>query len=103
MMDSEDMLASLLAQAAEEGADLATLRAVVEEAGDLGAVRALARIGLADASAGEDLRQLRELLQTWRDARAGVWGATFDKFVRAVMAIVLTALAVQLGVGDLVQ
>nr|WP_017672470.1 DUF6127 family protein [Blastomonas sp. AAP53] len=102
-MDSEDMLASLLAQAAEEGADLATLRAVVEEAGDLGAVRALARIGLADASAGEDLRQLRELLQTWRDARAGVWGATFDKFVRAVMAIVLTALAVQLGVGDLVQ
>ena len=43
-MDSEDMLASLLAQAAEEGADIATLRAVVEEAGDLGAGRALARI-----------------------------------------------------------
>ncbi len=103
MMESEDMLASLLAQAAEEGADLATLRAVVEEAGDLGAGRALARIGLADASAGEDLRQLRELLQAWRDARSGVWGAMFDKFVRAVMAILLAALAVQLGVGDLVQ
>ncbi|WP_033925620.1 DUF6127 family protein [Sphingomonas sp. 35-24ZXX] len=102
-MESEDMLASLLAQAAEEGADLATLRAVVEEAGDLGAGRALARIGLADASAGEDLRQLRELLQAWRDARSGVWGAMFDKFVRAVMAILLAALAVQLGVGDLVQ
>ncbi len=103
MMDSEDMLASLLAQAAEEGADIATLRAVVEEAGDLGAARALARIGLADASAGEDLRQLRELLQTWRDARAGVWGATFDKFVRGVMMLLLAALAVQLGLGDLVQ
>lgn len=103
MMESEDMLASLLAQAAEEGADLATLRAVVEEAGDLGAGRALARIGLADASAGEDLRQLRELLQAWRDARSGVWGAMFDKFVRAVMAILLAALAVQLGLGDLVQ
>lgn len=103
MMDSEDMLASLIAQAAEEGADLGTLRAIVEESGDLGAGRALARIGLADASAGQDLRELRELLQAWRDARSGVWGATFDKFVRAVMAILLAALAVQLGVGDLVQ
>lgn len=102
-MDSEDMLASLLSQAAEEGADVATLRAVVEEAGDLGAARALTRIGLADARAGEDLRELRELLQGWRDARSGFWGQTFDKFVRGVMALLLAALAVQLGVGDLVQ
>lgn len=102
-MDNEDMLASLLAQAADEGADLGTLRAIVEESGDLGAGRALARIGLADASAGQDMRELRELLQAWRDARSGAWGAMFDKFVRAVMAIVLAALAVQLGVGDLVQ
>jgi hypothetical protein len=86
-MESEDMLASLLAQAAEEGADVATLRAVVEEAGDLGAGRALARIGLADARAGEDLRELRELLQGWRD----------------VMALLLAALAVQLGLGEMVQ
>ncbi|WP_116970703.1 DUF6127 family protein [Blastomonas sp. UPD001] len=101
-MESEDMLASLLAQAAEEGADVATLRAVVEEAGELGAGRALARIGLADADAGADLRELRELLQGWRDARSGIWGQTFDKFVRAVMALLLAALAVQLGLGDMV-
>ena len=102
MMESEDMLASLLAQAAEEGADIATLRAVVEEAGDLGAARALARIGLADARAGDDLRELRELLQGWRDARSGIWGQTFDKFIRGVMALLLAALAVQLGLGELV-
>ena len=102
-MESEDMLASLLAQAAEEGADVATLRAVVEEAGELGAGRAVARIGLADADAGADLRELRELLQGWRDARSGIWGQTFDKFVRAVMALLLAALAVQLGLGDMVQ
>lgn len=102
-MDSEDMLASLLAQAAEEGADVATLRAVVEEAGDLGAGRALARIGLADADAGADLRELRELLQGWRDARSGIWGQAFDKFVRGMMALLLAALAVQLGLGDMVQ
>lgn len=102
-MDNEDMLASLIAQAAEEGADLGSLRAIVEESGDLGAGRALARIGLEDARAGQDMRELRELLQAWRDARSGVLGATFDKIVRAVMALLLAALAVQLGVGDLVQ
>lgn len=102
-MSNEDVLARLLEQAADEGADLATLRAIVEESGDLGAARALARIGLEDARAGADMRELRELLQAWRDARSGIWGATFDKFVRAVMAILLAALAVQLGVGDVVQ
>ena len=73
------------------------------EAGDLGAGRALARIGLADADAGADLRELRELLQGWRDARSGIWGQTFDKFVRGVMALLLAALAVQLGLGEFVQ
>jgi hypothetical protein len=102
MMDNEDMLASLLAQAAEEGADLGTLRAIVEESGDVGAGRALARIGLADSRAGDDLRELRELLQGWRDARAGIWGQTFDKFVRGIMALLLAALAVKLGLGDVV-
>ena len=102
-MNNEDMLAQLLAQAADEGTDLGTLRAIVEESGDMGAARALGRIDLDDAKAGQDMRDLRELLQAWRDARSGVWGAAFDKFVRAVMAILLAALAVQLGVGDMVQ
>lgn len=102
-MNNEDMLAQLLAQAADEGTDLGTLRAIVEESVDMGAARALGRIGLDDAKAGQDMRDLRELLQAWRDARSGVWGAAFDKFVRAVMAILLAALAVKLGVGDMVQ
>lgn len=96
------MLASLLAQADDNGADLQTLRAIIEESGDLGAGRALARIGLDDAKAGQDMRELRELLQAWRDARSGAWGAIFDKCVRAVIALLLAALAVQLGVSDVV-
>ena len=35
------VLAQLLAQGAERGADMATLRGIAEEAGELGAVRAL--------------------------------------------------------------
>lgn len=69
-MKREDMLARLVAQADAEGSDLITLRAIVEEASDLGAARVLERMGLADPSAHEDLTELRELLQAWRDAKA---------------------------------
>ena len=102
-MSNEDILARLLAQATDEGADLATLRAIVEEAGDLGAARALTRIGLADTGAGDDMSELRELLQAWRDAKAGAWRAAVDWLVRGVLALLLVGIAVRLGLGDLVQ
>ncbi|WP_151990244.1 hypothetical protein [Sphingomonas aurantiaca] len=38
------MLAQLMRQGAERGVDLVTLRAIAEEAGELGAARALARV-----------------------------------------------------------
>ena len=63
------LLAQLMAQGAAEGADLATLRAIAEEAGELGARRALARLGLDDGAAGKDMAELRELLAAWRDAK----------------------------------
>ena len=42
-MIREDMLALLIAQQVERGGDLVTLRAIVEEASELGSARALAR------------------------------------------------------------
>ena len=44
---SAGILAQLIAQGTAGGADLATLRAIAEEAGELGATRALTRLGLA--------------------------------------------------------
>lgn len=41
------VLAQLIGQAADKGADLVTLRAIAEEAGELGATRALKRLGLS--------------------------------------------------------
>ena len=61
-MTNEDMLAKLIAQAESEGADLVTLRAVVEEASGLGATRVLVRLGLDDSTAVNDLTELRQLL-----------------------------------------
>jgi hypothetical protein len=94
---SADVLAQLMRQGAERGADLPTLRAIAEEAGELGAVRALERLGLGDAGAGADVRELRELLAAWRDAKRGVWRAVWGWVAKAVAAMVLAGLAVRLG------
>ena len=69
-MNNTDMLAGLLAQAQEKGGDIVTLRAIVEEASELGAHRTLTLMGLDDETARHDLSELRQLLQAWRDAKA---------------------------------
>lgn len=102
-MSREELLARLLAQAEDSGGDFVTLRAVVEEASELGAVRVLSRMGLDDASAPDDLAELRELLRAWRDAKRSAWNAAINWVVRGVLAILLCALAVRLGFGDLVR
>ena len=102
-MTNEDMLAALLAQANSEGADLVTLRAIAEDAGELGAHRALTRIGLSDEAASGDIDELRELLQAWRDAKASAWKAAVEWLVRGVLALLLVGIAVRLGVGDMLS
>lgn len=96
-MMHEIMLARLMAQAAHEGGEIATLRALIEEASELGARRALTRIGLSDADARGDLGELRQLLKTWRDAKASAWRAAVDWAVRGFMALLLIGIALQLG------
>ena len=102
-MTREDMLARLIAQASTEGGDLVTLRAIVEEASELGAHRVLHRLGLSDPSAQEDIDELRELLSAWRDAKASAWKAAIDWIVRGVLALLLVGIAVRLGVGEMLS
>ncbi len=102
-MTREDMLARLIAQASHEGGELITLRAIVEEASELGANRVLDRLGLGDASAQDDIDELRELLGAWRDAKASAWKAAVDWVVKGVLALLLVGIAVRLGVGELLS
>lgn len=99
-MTNEDMLARLVAQAENEGGDLVTLRAIVEEASDLGAARVLDRMGLSDDKARADFAELRELLSAWRDAKASAWKAAIQWAVRGVLALLLIGIAVRLGLWD---
>lgn len=100
-MTREDMLASLMIQANEEGAELVTLRAIAEESSELAAERVLLRLGLADEGAGGDLDELRELLRAWRDAKASAWKAFLEWTIRGMLAALLIGIAVRLGVWDI--
>ena len=97
------MLAQLMAQGTSEGADLTTLRAIAEEAGELAAGRAMARLGLDDPAAAKDMAELRELLGAWRDAKRSVWKAALGWVVRIGLALLLTGLAAKLGFWDWVK
>jgi hypothetical protein len=97
------VLAQLIGQGVREGADLVTLRAIAEEAGEQAAIRALARLGLEDAAAAKDMAELRELLGAWRDAKRSAWKAAVGWVVRIACALVLTGLAVKLGFWDWVK
>lgn len=98
-----NMLAGLIAQAEGQGADLVTLRALIEEATEAGAVRALARIGLHDDRAGPDIVELRQLIQGWRDAKRSVVSGVLTWVVRAGIAALLVGIAAKLGMSDLVH
>lgn len=96
-----DVLASLVLQATQEGAQLDTMRAIVEETSELAAERVLDRLGLADAGAESDLEELRELLRAWRDAKSSAWKAFIEWAIRAGLAMLLIGIAVRLGVWEL--
>jgi len=98
-MKTQDMLAQLVAQAVEEGAELVTLRALVEEASELGARRMLAGLGLDDDKATTDLTELRQLLRAWRDAKASAWKAAIEWLVRGFLAVLLLSIAYRMGLA----
>ena len=102
-MSDSTMLTQLTTQAEARGADLVTLRALIEEASELGAARALAVLGLADEKARKDMEELRELLSAWRDAKRSARKAVIDWLIRGLLAALLIGIALKLGLGGLVS
>lgn len=93
------ILAGLMAQAEARGGELVTLRALVEEASQAGAARALGALGLDDPRARRDMDELRELLSAWRDAKRSAGRAVVQWFVRLLCALLLIGLAVRFKLG----
>lgn len=97
---TDALIVAQLAQA--DGHDVVTLRALVEEASEMGARRALARLGLADERAREDVVELRQLLKAWRDAKKSARNAVIGWVIRVGLALLLIGIAVKTGLLALV-
>jgi hypothetical protein len=100
---NDALLARLMAQAEGKGVELVTLRALVEEASQSGATRALGALGLDDPRARRDMDELRELLSAWRDAKKSAARAIVTWFVGVCLALLLIGLAVRLRLTGLIS
>lgn len=94
--DEVRALAILISDSARRGAEPGALFAIVEKASETGAVRALGRCGLHDDEAGRDIRELRDLLDAWREARRTAWRTFVKWMVTLVFALVLAGLAMRM-------
>lgn len=90
-------LTALAQEARDEGTDTITIKALVEEASEVGAAKALSRCGLHDENAGADIRALRDFLGAWRDARKVAWRSVVKWVITLFFALVLAGLATKIN------
>ena len=75
------------------------LEKLIEQAAKSGAKKALAELGLEDASAKKDLRDLRDLLASWQRIRQEASKSIIIFGVRAVLIFMLLMAAVIISTG----
>jgi Family of unknown function (DUF6127) len=95
-------LARLSEEAVAEGLSIETLTAIIDEASELGASRALARCGLQDEHAGADIAELRTLLEAWRDTKLTARRTAVRWLIRAALTAIAVGLAIKfklIGLG----
>lgn len=61
-----------------------------------GAERCLAHLGLENGHAARDIRELRDLLEAWRDARHTAWQTFIKVLTTGVLAALLVGAAIKL-------
>lgn len=98
-----DLLARLIASAEGQRVDFVILQAMIEEASEAGATRALAALGLEDATARRDMDEVRELLGTWRDVKKSAWQTVARWATRIALAALMVSIAYQSGLRDLMR
>lgn len=70
--------------------------ALLEHAAERGAERVLAHLGLENGKAARDIRELRDLLDAWRDARRTAWQTAVKIVTTALLAALIAGAAVKL-------
>jgi len=65
------------------------LKSMLREAAEWGAKRALADIGLHDDEAGSDVKELRDLLETWRDAKRTAFRTAISWITKGFLILII--------------
>ncbi|MBK8067923.1 MAG: hypothetical protein IPK27_09905 [Rhodanobacteraceae bacterium] len=69
---------------------------LLNRAAERGAERCLTHLGLENGHAARDIRELRDLLEAWRDARRTAWQTTVKVVTTGILAALLVAAAIKL-------
>ena len=69
---------------------------LLDGAAERGAERVLAHLGLENGHAARDIRELRDLLEAWRDARRTAWQTVIKVATTGILAILLVGAAIKL-------
>jgi len=69
---------------------------LLDRAAERGAERCLAHLGLENGHAARDIRELRDLLEAWRDARRTAWQTVIKVATTGILATLLVGAAIKL-------
>lgn len=69
---------------------------LLTKAAERGAERCLAHLGLENGHAARDIRELRDLLEAWRDARRTAWQTIIKVATTGLLAVILVGAAIKL-------
>jgi hypothetical protein len=65
------------------------LKEMLRDAAEWGAKKALADIGLHDDEAGDDVKELRGLLETWRDAKQTAFKTAVSWITKGFLILII--------------
>ena len=69
---------------------------LLDRAAERGAERCLAHLGLENGHAAKDIRELRDLLEAWRDARRTAWRTFIRTVTTGILSLLLIGAAIKL-------
>ena len=69
---------------------------LLTKAAERGAERCLAHLGLENGHAARDIRELRDLLEAWREARHTAWQTIIKVATTGLLAVILVGAAIKL-------
>ncbi len=73
------------------------LLSLIEAAAEEGARRALSDLGLHDDQAGEDMREIRSLLESWRSAKRTAMNTVVKWITTVFLTVMATAAYIKIG------